>query len=152
MTAKEYLKQLRCYEIKINQLSEEVKNLKILAVGGGSLSMDPNKVQTSIPGDKMSEKVSKYVDMENELLELQVEYQALRMEIINEIHQLNDSRYIQILYLKYLKNLRLEQIACEMHKSNGDAYSFDHINTLHGEALQEFDKKILNPIETPSFS
>ena len=54
--------------------------------------------------------------------------------------------------LKYVKNLRLEQIACEMHKSNGDAYSFDHINTLHGEALQEFDKKILNPIETPSFS
>lgn len=148
MTAKEYLKQLRCYEIKLAQLEEQIKELRVLSTGGGSLGNNPDKVQSSVHNNSMN-KVVKYVDLENELLVKQVEYAKLKNKIISEIHQLEDSRYVQILYMHYVNCKRLEEIACQMRKSNGEPYSYDHINTLHGEALIEFDKIISKPHGNP---
>ena len=56
---------------------------------------------------------------------------------------LNDARYIQILYLHYVEGKRLEDVAEIMVKTNGKPYSYDHIASLHGMALQEFDRVIL---------
>lgn len=152
MKAKDYLKQLKVYQVKIDQMNEEINNLKIIATGTGSLGNNPDKVQSSRScEDKMADMVSRYSDMELEMQTVRWEYAKLRQKIISEIHLLTDSRYIQILYLHYVDNKRLEEIACSMTKANGDSYSFDHINALHGEALIEFEKKILNPIEIPSF-
>mgnify|MGYP003295583524 CR=1 FL=1 len=143
MKAKEYLKQIQQYQIMLEQLSEEIHNLKIVAAGCKAISNDPNKVQASAAvEDKMATQVVKYVDLENNLQLQRWEYAKLRCKIIAQIHELKDCRHMQILYLHYVDSKRLEEIACIMRKSNGDPYSYDHINALHGEALIAFQEVI----------
>ncbi|MBQ0143308.1 MAG: hypothetical protein KBT06_11045 [Prevotellaceae bacterium] len=141
MKAKDYLKQVKQYQIMIDQLTTEIADLRIMAIGSGSNGISADKVQSS-PAieDKMAAGVAKYVDLENELLNKRWEYAKLRCKVLNEIHELTDSRFIQILYLHYVLGKRLEEIACIMRKSNGEPYSYDHINALHGEALIAFQE------------
>lgn len=148
MNAKEYLDQVRLLDKRIDRKIEEKEVLKSIATSTGSQAMNPDKVQSSINLHKTEDAITRYVDMEAEIDRMIDDFVNLRDKIINEIHQLNDVRYEELLYLKYVGKLnehtdrihylRLEEIACVMVKSNGDHYSFDHIAHLHGEALQKF--------------
>ena len=148
MNAKEYLDQVRLLDKRIDRKIEEKEVLKSIATSTGSQAMNPDKVQSSINLHKTEDAITRYVDLEAEIDRMIDELVMLRDRIINEIHQLNDVRYEELLYLKYVGKLnehtdrihylRLEEIACVMVKSNGDHYSFDHIAHLHGEALQKF--------------
>ena len=148
MNAKEYLDQVRLLNKRIDRKIEEKEVLKSIATSTGSQAMNPDKVQSSINLHKTEDAITRYVDMEAEIDRMIDDFVNLRDKIINEIHQLNDVRYEELLYLKYVGKLdentdrihylRLEEIACVMVKSNGDHYSFDHIAHLHGEALQKF--------------
>ena len=148
MDAKSYLDQIRMLDKRINRKIEEKEVLKSIATSTGRFNMDPNKVQSSINLHKTEEAITRYIDMESEIDQMIDELVVLRDRIINEIHELDDVRYEELLYLKYVGKLdentdrihylRLEEIACTMIKSNGDHYSFDHIAHMHGEALQKF--------------
>jgi len=146
--AKEYLDQIRLLDKRIDRKIEEKEVLKSIATSTGSHAMSPDKVQSSINLHKTEDAITKYVDLEKEIDRMIDELVMLRDKIINEIHELDDVRYEELLCLKYVGKLdenadrihyyRLEEIACIMKKSNGDHYSFDHIAHLHGEALQLF--------------
>ena len=146
--AKEYLEQIRLLDKRIDRKIEERDYLRNIAQSAGSFGMNPDKVQTSINLHKTEDAITRYIDMEKEISDMIDDLIDLRDKIINEIHQLNDVRYEELLYLKYVGRLdehtdrihyfRLEEIACTMVKSNGDHYSFDHIAHLHGEALEVF--------------
>lgn len=149
MTAKEYLSQIRLLDLKIDQKIEERQELMHRASGIAAVSADPNRVQTS--GDTVGPMryVDKAVDMEQDINRMISEYTSARDRIINQIHQLSDARYVELLNLKYVgrreKNgrmhyMRLEEIACTMIKSNGEPYSYDHIRSMHGEALKRFSE------------
>jgi len=146
--AKEYLDQIRLLDKRIDRKIEEKEVLKSIATSTGSHAMSPDKVQSSINLHKTEDAITRYVDLEAEIDQMIDELVMLRDKIINEIHELDDVRYEELLCLKYVGKLdenadrihyyRLEEIACIMKKSNGDHYSFDHIAHLHGEALQLF--------------
>ena len=148
MNAKEYLDQVRLLDKRIDRKIEEKEYLRNLAEGIGSFGLNPDKVQSSINLHKTEDAITKYIDLEAEIDKMIDSFVDLRDKIINEIHSLDDVRYEELLYLKYVGRidedtdrihyLRLEEIACVMKKSNGDHYSFDHIAHLHGEALQKF--------------
>ena len=145
MTAREYLLQLKLLAIKIDQLQEERSQL-IASATMTSVSLNPDKVQTSQTGGKVSRAMDKYVDLEKSISRMIDRYVKLKHDIISEIQSLQDARYVELLYLRYVPNenhrvKRLEEIACIMRKPNGEPYSFDHIAHLHGEALQEFWKQ-----------
>ena len=152
--AKEYLDQIRLLDKRIDRKIEEKEVLKSIATSTGSHAMNPDKVQSSINLHKTEDAITRYVDLEAEIDRMIDELIMLRDKIINEIHELDDVRYEELLCLKYVGKLdenadriryyRLEEIACVMKKSNGDCYSFDHIAHLHGEALQEFWKSHSN--------
>ena len=152
MTAKEYLQQIANMECKINILRLELEDLKekALSIGGSGFG---ERVQTSPTGDALERKVAKIIDKENELSDYILKAVNIRNKIVLQITGLKDTRYMQILHMHYVPEhgrlKRLEDIACIMKKKNGDCYSYDHIVDLHGEALQVFQKKYLNPIETP---
>ena len=143
MTAKEYLRQLKQLEIKIAQRRLERDRLMYDAMGNGSPRLTLDRVQTSISGDTMGDKLAEATDIQKEIDWLIGKLIADRHRIIGEIHTLNDARYIQILYLHYVEGKRLEDVAETMVKPNGKPYSYDHIASLHGIALQEFDRIIL---------
>ena len=143
MTAKEYLRQLKNLEIKIAQRRQERDRLIAEAMGNNSPRLSVDKVQSSGAGDQMSDKLADAADIQREVDWLINKLIADRHRIIGEIHTLTDARYIQILYLHYVEGKKLEDVAEIMVKTNGKPYSYDHIASLHGMALQKFDRIIL---------
>lgn len=153
MTAKEYLMQLQTLDLKISQKIDEASQIHS-ALQGRGVSYDGVHVQTS-PQNSQEDTILRCIDMEADINDMISQYLGQKDLIINQIHELGDPLYIQILYMHYVPDerhrvKRLEDIAVCMKKPNGDSYSYDHINRLHGEALQEFDRKILgNDMEMP---
>ena len=138
-----FLRQLKNLEVKIDQRRLERDRLIAEAMGNSSPRLTVDKVQTSISGDTMGEKLADAADIQREVDWLINKLIADRHRIIGEIHTLADARYIQILYLHYVEGKKLEDVAEIMVKTNGKPYSYDHIASLHGMALQEFDRIIL---------
>lgn len=146
MTAKEYLFQLQILDTKICQKIEEASQLRSMT-GERGMKYDGVHVQTS-PRNVQEDIITDYIDVEQKINLNIDKYIRLKDKIIDEIHKLDDQRYIQILYMHYVPNeqhrvKRLEEIAVIMKKPNGNSYSYDHIKHLHGEALEDFRKKVL---------
>ena len=144
MIAKEYLRQIRLLDLKITHRIEERDTLRSMAAGMSGQGLGGERTGSSAPGDRMAQIVNRYVDMEKEIDAMIDELVELRDKIIGQIHQLEDRRYVELLYLRYVKYMRLEEIACTMHKTDGSPYSYDHINRLHGEALENFTEKFID--------
>ena len=140
MTAKEYLVQLRKLKIKVKNKKEQCNTLRenIEYIRGQDYSTD--KVQTSVT-DQMASTMAKLIDLESETLRLIARYELMYDEGINRIHSLSKPEYIFILQTRYLDDdyakRRFESIACDLN------YSYDRTIHLHGEALQEFERKFL---------
>lgn len=147
MTAKEYLKQIRSLDKKIQQRIEERDALLARATSTGSRGMKQDVIQTSVDGDQVGRIVDRYIDMEKQITIMINRLVNMRHKIIGQIQQLSNPRHIELLYLRYVKYMRLEEIACTMIKPNKEPYSYEHINRLHGQALQEFEKRFADDME-----
>lgn len=135
-TPKEYLRQLRTAEIKIEQKEEELERLKS-SLESISTGTDGERVQTT-PRDKVSEDVPQMVDLKREIESDIKELLILKNKIINEIQSMDNPVYINILCKRYVQYKSLEEIAVEM------SYSYHWIKHLHGIALQEFKRVCLS--------
>lgn len=135
--AKEYLKQVETLDAKIQQKKIELAGLKEEATCTGAFDYSAEKVQTSAKADSMSKKVAKYVDLENEIHEDIERFTELKHKVIGQIHMLDDPKYINILFKKYIEYKGLKEISKEL------GYSYDHIRRVHGWALLEFQRKNL---------
>lgn len=137
MKAKEYLKQVELLDVKIRQKKIELAGLKEEATCTGAFDYSAEKVQTSAKADSMSKKVAKYVDLENEIHEDIERFTELKHKVIGQIHMLDDTKYINVLFKKYIEYKGLKEISKEL------GYSYDHIRRVHGWALLEFQRKNL---------
>lgn len=137
MKAKEYLKQVELMDVKIRQKKIELAGLKEEATCTGAFDYSAEKVQTSSKADSMSKKVAKYVDFENEIHEDIERFTELKHKVIGQIHMLDDTKYINVLFKKYIEYKGLKEISKEL------GYSYDHIRRVHGWALLEFQRKNL---------
>lgn len=141
MSAKEYLRQLEVLNTKINQKIQEAEDLRLIAEGTGSLALNPNKVQTSIARDKLSETVCRYVDLEHKIDSMIDSFVDQKDMIINQIQSLqcgdNTNKYINVLYKRYVEFKSLEKISVEMN------YEYKWTCKIHGYALKEFDEQVL---------
>lgn len=134
--AKEYLKQVETLDTKIQQKKIELDSLKDGAIGLGAFDYSKEKVQTSA-SESMSGKVAKYVDLENEIHEDIERFTELKHKVIGQIHMLDDPKYINVLFKKYIEYKGLKEISKEL------GYSYDHIRRVHGWALLAFQRKNL---------
>lgn len=134
MTAKGYLQQLKAMDIRIDQRQKQVDELRALAFGCGSRK-DGERVQTSRSPDALEKNIVKYVDIERECDKAIDEYIDFKNVIIGEIQALEDWRYVQLLYKRYVEYKGFGKIAREME------YSYDSIVHMHGTALKAFEEK-----------
>ena len=135
MKAKEYLQQLRKLDIIINQKLQELDELKKM---GGIKCIDytMEKVQSSQKHCATFENVLiKIIDMENEINTDIDKLVNKRHCIINQINELQNVQYIEILYKRYVEYKDLKKIAKEME------YTYDYIRKIHVKALQNFEKR-----------
>ena len=140
MTAKEYLTQLRKLMLKTKSRVAQCETIRDHLVFLQGIDYSKDKVQTSA-ADQLSETMATLLDLEQETVELIYEYNRMYHEALNRIDGLSKWEYVKILKLRYLSekpsDRKFEHIACELDRS--------YVRTchMHGEALQEFEKKYL---------
>lgn len=134
MTAKNYLKQIGIYEMRVAQRIEEVNHMRerINIMSGIDYSKD--RVQMSpTSGNKQIEEL---VDMEAKVMKMISKEECLRDTIIGQIQQMTNPLYVDILFRRYVQLHSLERIASDMN------YSYKYICNVHGKALQAFEKDV----------
>ena len=136
MTAKEYLNQVRAFDEYIKQEKYQLEDLKNRTEGISAVELK-ERVQTSTQGDTLCKNVVRCIELETKINDDIVSYMEQRNDIIKQIQSLDNVKYSELLYKRYVKYERLEQIACEMH------YTYDWIKHVHGIALQKFESRWL---------
>ncbi len=134
MKAKEYLMQIEILSVKIEQKKQRAKEYRDLALCSGGFDYSKERVQTSNLGGQIEDRIIRYVSLESEITENIFMLQQMKDKITGEIHNLNNSDYIILLYKRYVECKSLGQIAKDMH------YSYDRIKHMHGNALMDFEK------------
>lgn len=134
--AKAYLNQIKALDIRIQRRQQEVEELRAAAMSIGSLNLNPDRVKKTSPDpDPLASKISKYVDMENEINDMIDELIDLKHLVIGQIEKLEDANCMDVLLKRYVDFKTFDQIADEMH------YSRRHITNIHGKALQMFNER-----------
>ena len=135
-----YLEQIEELDYKIRDKIQELKDAKALAGATGAIRYDKDRVVSSPSKDPMADSVVRYVDLENKIRAEALRYLILKNTIINQIMQLSDARYINVLVERYINYRTVGEIARRLH------YSYDWTRHLMANAINEF-KKILESEE-----
>lgn len=139
MTAKEYLSQLGALNRKITHKKQELEEARRETGINRKGDNDDGKVQISFTGYTGSQTESqalRIVTLREEISNGIIEYLEQKSTIIDQIHSLDDSLDIDILYRRYVQEERhFEKIAVEM------GYAYQYIINKHGEALKRFEKR-----------
>lgn len=135
MTTVEYLSQISRCEDMIERKQNEILKLDNLAHGIKSPIYDPNKVQSSLSGDKMSNIVVKLVETQEELEDLIESYIDKRKYIISQIDQIPNQISYKVLTDRYIEQKRYYEIANEIQ------YSEKWVRKAHARAIREFEEK-----------
>ena len=80
---------------------------------------------------------AKYVDLEKEIHEDIERFTELKHKIIGQIHMLDEPKYVNVLFMKYIEYKDLKEIAKELD------YSYGRTKHIHGFALEAFRIKVL---------
>ncbi|MCR5584571.1 MAG: hypothetical protein K6F63_03940 [Lachnospiraceae bacterium] len=138
MSAKEYLNRIRILDFQIQQKEKQIADARDLQGNIKGFDYSGVKVQTSSHGDATIDLAVKIMTLEQELTEKLFALQTLRAKIIDEIASLDNETHIELLTLRYCHLEKFELIALDMNMS------FDRIRHLHGEALKNFQTKVLD--------
>jgi len=134
LQSKDYLNQIRYVNQEIASRIEERNDLR-QSVALKTSSFQDDKVQTS--GTlHFDDKYMKFVEASEEINAKIDELFDLRMQISNEIDRLDKPEHRIILRLRYINLHTFEEVAVKMQ------YDIRQIHRLHGNALQEFDKRV----------
>ena len=136
MTAKEYLSELEEIKVKIQQLQEERQMYMEMATSI-SVSVNPVKVQNNSITDRVSLNTIKAVDVDSKI-DMEMSHLFNRTaQIIEQIRELRNALYIQILYKVYVQGKTLKESSVEMGRS------YNYILASHKKALQAFEKNMV---------
>ena len=131
--AKEYLEQIKWYDVLIDSKLEELANLNAIVkritpvmntTGGGGAGNQ----------DKLGDTIAKIVDLQEEInrdVDIFVDRKREASKLLKKITQ---AEYFQVLHKRYVLYESFEQIATEMK------YTYRGVCYVHGRALQAFDK------------
>lgn len=133
MTTKDYLKQIERFESMLERKQNEVIRLDQMAHSIKPITLDPNKVQTSMKGDTMTMAVSKLLDAEKEVKGLVQLYLDKRNYIISQIDNIPTKDSYIILIDRYVEHKSYCEIACKLK------YSERWVKKAHAKALKEFE-------------
>ena len=136
MTAKEYLSELEEIKVKIQQLQEE-RQMYMEMAASISVSVNPVKVQDNSITDRVSLNTIKAADVDSKI-DMEMRHLFNRTaQIIEQIRELRNALYIQILYKVYVQGKTLKESSVEMGRS------YNYILASHKKALQAFEKNMV---------
>ena len=136
-TAKEKLRRLNLLQSKIEMRKEELEYLESARYSLGGCDYGTERVQTSGPVNRVEELSVRYLDLQEKINELVLEYVEEKEHIISLIEKIPDSRFIQILDMHYVRGMTFDDM---VWGENSWTYSSRQTYRLHGLALQAFEK------------
>ena len=129
----EYLKQIKTYDVQIENKSEEVLRMNDLAIQI-TAALKPVVVSGGGGGkDKVGDAGAEIVDLVNELHDSIRGYREKKREITSLIDLVKDPDELDMLQKRYVLHKTLEQAANEMHVSYRNACN------IHGRALKSVE-------------
>lgn len=138
MTTKDYLNQLRNMKNAIIRSQERIDEKRNMLTSI-SVKTSDERVQSSSNPDKMAMMISDILDSEAELQVYIRDCMQKEREISQQIESLEDWRYREILYWRYVIGEPFEKIA--VNRMN---LTFRHVMRLHKQAIKEFESKYRN--------
>lgn len=136
MTAKAYLQQIHRGKVRLKHKQLELEEIRTAAAGLKSFDYSADRVQ-SLPSDQMPLHVGNILEAEAEFQRMFNKYWDLYHVIVGQIEALDDARYSDVLYARYVSWEPLRKIADDMR------YDYDYLCRLHGRALKAFEDKYL---------
>lgn len=133
LSAKEYLKQLEVLDMQINEDVMTLSEMKERASCTGGIDYSKPSVQTSAAGDRLCKDVVRYTDFDERINREVDQFVDAKNQIIQEIRELREKNYIQVLYKIYVQYKPVKIAAQEMRKS------YSHTLDLHKKALKAFE-------------
>ena len=135
--AKKHLQTLYRYEQRIARLNEQKRSL-YGSYGFGSVDYSKDRVRSSPESDaSFTRIVEKIADVEIKIDRLVDQLIDEREVITEQIEGMENEAFKTLLYKRYVKYERFEQIATEMN------YTYEWVRHLHGYALEEFERRYL---------
>ena len=131
--AKEYLEQIKWYDVLIDSKLEELATLNsvvkritpVMNTTGGGASGNQ---------DKLGDTIAKIVDLQGEINRDVDMFVDMKREASKLLKKITQAEYFQVLHKRYVLYESFEQIAMEMK------YTYRGVCYVHGRALQAFDK------------
>jgi hypothetical protein len=135
MTAKEYLQKIEQMKHEIDNKKQRLKELKESMYN--VKAVDYSRAKTSNIGyiDTMPRGFEQCSMLEYEIQEDNVELLILKHNTLALIHSLENLKYIELLFKKYVELKDFETIALEMKCTVRNIY------IIHGKALKSFEKQ-----------
>lgn len=133
MDTKQYLGQIRRLDNMIQNKLSEIYQLKTMACSV-TVSNETDKVQTSSDKDRLGSTVAKIIDLEKETDKLVDEFTNKRNRIIQQIDDMENIDYYNVLSQRYVSRKTFKDIADKTHWSMRQTFR------IHGQALLEFER------------
>lgn len=132
MDARKQLKIIQVLQAKIEQRREQAEELRARVQSFLTPKLSIDRIQTSKVSSPMEEQIIRYLDIEQEVKRLTLQLEQEKDKIIGLIHDLEDRRYILILYKSYVEGKPLKEVAIEM------GFSYEWTRHLKVEAEKSF--------------
>lgn len=141
MDVKQYLESLRLLDARIDQRVRQLDDIgrrRSYIMAAGLLGADRRNAEGSESSEKGVDDVYErgrdmLSDMRAEISEMILRLEQQRNFIIGRIQSLNDHKFVQVLYKRYVEYKPFEQIAAEL------GYARSHTLLLHRNALAAFE-------------
>ena len=133
--AKEQLSQIKKTDRLIDQLLSTVQTLRS-SLTSQSYELQPDRVQTSGPKDRLSETFARIDDLEREINARIDDLIRLKEDTLKVIYQISDKDQQNVLIARYVQGERWEKIAVDLN------FSIRQIYRIHGGALVAFAEKM----------
>ena len=138
MTAKEYLSQIRLLTARLEMIDSNINTIREeqLTLRSAWPDGQPHGTKTGDPtSQKAIELADKLKQYEYKQIQLKSKLWQKKMEIINTIDMVNDSKCNMLLFFRYVECLTWVEIAERM------GYTYKHVESnLHNRALQIVDE------------
>lgn len=123
---------------RIEELTERKELLNKLTASYGLNSGESSEIE-----DRLAEKLVNLLDKTKEYENILKDMENKMFDIIEMLDKMENKLYRNILYKKYILGIKIEEIAVNLDKD------YKYTCTLHGYALNEFDKicKNFNKVE-----
>lgn len=133
--AKEQLSQIKKTDRLIDRLLSTVQTLRS-SLTSQSYELQPDRVQTSGPKDRLAETFARIDDLEREINARIDDLIRLKEDTLKVIYQISDKDQQNVLIARYVQGERWEKIAVDLN------FSIRQIHRIHGGALVAFAEKM----------